>query len=76
MIEEGRGQYADPCSMLRASVMLLSHIGEQEKADLLERALDICMYEEKKYQITGRENGCTCSEFGDYVMATVKKLCE
>ena len=32
MIEEGRGQYADPCSMLRASVMLLSHIGEQEKA--------------------------------------------
>ena len=76
MIEEGRGQYADPCSMLRASVMLLSHIGEQEKADLLERALDMCMYEEKKYQITGRENGCTCSEFGDYVMATVKKLCE
>ena len=76
MIREGRGQYADPCSMLRASVMLLSHIGEQEKADLLERALDICMYEEKKYQITGRENGCTCSEFGDYVMATVKKLCE
>ena len=76
MIKEGRGQYADPCSMLRASVMLLSHIGEQEKADLLERALDICMYEEKKYQITGRDNGCTCSEFGDYVMDTVRKLCE
>ena len=76
MMREGRGQYADPCSMLRASVMLLSHIGEQEKADLLERALDICMYEEKKYQITGRDTGCTCSEFGDYVMDTVRKLCE
>ncbi len=76
MMREGRGQYADPCSMLRASVMLLSHIGEQEKADLLERALDICMYEEKKYQITGRDNGCTCSDFGDYVMDTVRKLCE
>ena len=76
MMREGRGQYADPCSLLRASVMLLSHIGEQEKADLLERALDICMYEEKKYQITGRDTGCTCSEFGDYVMDTVRKLCE
>ena len=74
MIEEGRGQYADPCSMLRASVMLLSHIGEQEKADMLEKALDICMFTEKKLTITGRDTGCTCSEFGDYVMETVKKL--
>lgn len=76
MIEEGRGQYADPCSMLRASVMLLSHIGEQEKADLLKKALDICMFTEKKLTITGRDTGCTCSEFGDYVMETVKKLSE
>ena len=74
MIEEGRGQYADPCSMLRASVMLLSHIGEQEKAEMLEKALDICMFTEKKLTITGRDTGCTCSEFGDYVMETVKKL--
>ena len=74
MMREGRGQYADPCSMLRATVMLLSHIGKQEAADKLERALDICMFEEKKLTITGRENGATCSEFGDYVMETVKKL--
>lgn len=76
MMEKGRGQYADPCSMLRASVMLLSHIGEQEKADMLEKALDICMFTEKKLTITGRDTGCTCSEFGDYVMETVKKLSE
>lgn len=74
MVREGRGQYADPCSMLRASVMLLSHIGKQKEADLLERALDICMFEEKKLTITGREDGATCSEFGDYVMETVKRL--
>ena len=74
MIREGRGQYADPCSMLRATVMLLSPIGRQEKADLLERALDICMLEEKKLTITGRDTGCTCSEFGDYVMETVQNL--
>ena len=74
MIQEGRGDYADPCSMLRATVMLLSHIGKQEKADLLERALDICMLEEKKMVITGRPDGATCAQFGDYVMDTVKSL--
>ncbi len=74
MIREGRGQYADPCSMLRATVMLLSHIGKQKEADLLERALDICMFEEKKLTITGRSDGATCSDFGAYVMETVKKL--
>ncbi len=74
MIQEGRGKYADPCSMLRASVMLLSHIDRQDKADLLERALDICMTEEKKISITGREDGCTCEEFGNYVMETVQRL--
>lgn len=74
MVNEGRDKYADPCSMLRAAVMLLSHIGRQEKADLLERALDKCMYEEKALKITGRDTGCTCKEFGDYVMSTVEKL--
>lgn len=74
MMKEGRGQYADPCSMLRATVMLLSHIGYQDKADLLEKALDKCMFEEKKLTITGRDNGCTCQQFGDYVMETVTAM--
>ncbi len=74
MIQEGRGQYADPSSMLRAVVMLLSHIGLQDRADRLSRALDICMLEEKKYVITGRPGGATCREFGDYVMETLKAL--
>ena len=74
MITEGRGQYADPCSMLRACVMLLSHIGMQAEADKLERALDICSFEEKKYVITGRDTGATCQQFGDYVMETLQKL--
>ncbi len=74
MMAEGRGDYADPCSMLRATVLLLSHIGKQKQADLLEAALDKCMFEEKKLVITGRTNGCTCREFGDYVMSTVEQL--
>ena len=69
MVTEGRDKYADPCSMLRASVMLLEHIGEVDKAKALESALDECMYTEKKLQITGRDTGCTCAEFADYVMS-------
>ena len=74
MVQEGRAKYADPCSMLRACVMLLSHIGLQDRADKLERALDICSFEEKKYVITGRDTGATCDEFGDYVMETLTKI--
>lgn len=74
MIQEGRGDYSDPCSMLRACVMLLSHIGLQDKADKLEQALDICCFKEKRLVITGRQDGATCLEFTDYVMNTLKSL--
>ena len=67
MVAEGRAKYADPCSMLRAAVMLLSHIGRQEKADRLARALDICTQTEKRLVITGRDTGATCEEFAAYV---------
>ena len=74
MVAEGRDKYADPCSIIRAAVMLLNHIGYSEEASKLERALDICMYEEKKLVITGRDNGATGDEFAEYVMDTIKKL--
>ena len=74
MVKEGRDKYADPCSMLRASVMLLSHIGYQEQADKLEAALDKCMFGEQKMVITGRDTGCTTEEFGNYVMETIQSL--
>ena len=74
MVREGRHIYADPCSMLRAAVMLLSHIGYQDRADKLERALDICTFEEKKLVITGRDTGATCEAFGNYVMETLTSL--
>ncbi|MCL2099142.1 MAG: isocitrate/isopropylmalate family dehydrogenase [Oscillospiraceae bacterium] len=74
MVTEGRARYADPCSMLRASVMLLAHIGYNALADKLERALDICMFEDKKFEMTGRDTGATCEQFGGYIKETVLKL--
>ena len=74
MVKEGRDKYADPCSIIRAGVMLLDHIGEGEKARKLETALDICMFKEKKLVMTGRDTGATGEEFANYVMETIKKL--
>ncbi|HPJ31015.1 MAG TPA: isocitrate/isopropylmalate family dehydrogenase, partial [Methanothrix sp.] len=59
MVEEGRAQYADPSSMMRAAVMLLGHIGFADKARRLEMALDVCSQHEKKVVMTGRSDGAT-----------------
>lgn len=74
MVTEGRAIYADPCSMLRAGVMLLNHIGYNKEASRLEKALDFCMFEEKKLTVTGRNTGATCREFADYVSETLAKI--
>lgn len=74
MVQEGRAQYADPASMLRAAVMLLEHIGQLDKAAKLEKALDYCMFEDRKYVVTGRDTGATAEQFTDYVLETIARL--
>ncbi len=69
MVREGRAKYADPSSMLRAAVLLLSHIGYQEQSDKLSAALDECMFTERKLVMTGRDTGCTGDEYAEYVMS-------
>lgn len=75
MVTEGRDKYADPCSVIRAAAMLLGHIGYQDKADKLYKALDICTVTEKRYVVTGRDTGVTSAEFADYLMETIAKCC-
>ncbi|NYT02843.1 MAG: isocitrate/isopropylmalate dehydrogenase family protein [Methanosarcinales archaeon] len=72
MVQEGRAIYADPSSMMRASTMLLRHIGFAEQAQKLEMALDICGQYEKRLVITGRPGGATGEEFANYVMETMQ----
>ncbi len=74
MVREGRAQYADPCSVIRAAAMLLSHIGHGDKADKLMRAIVICSQEEKKLVMTGRAGGATAQEFTDYIIETLNTL--
>ncbi len=71
MVKENRAQYADPCSMIRAGAMMMNHIGFPDKGRMLEMALDITGQYEKKLVMTGRSNGATSKEFGDYVLETV-----
>ena len=72
MVEEGRAEYADPASILRATVMLLKHIGFIAEAKKLEMALDVCGQYEKNVAITGRSDGATGAEFADYLMKTIQ----
>jgi isocitrate dehydrogenase (NAD+) len=71
MVKEGRAKYADPCSMTRAGVMLLRHIGFEDRATKLEMALDICGSFEKRLVMTGRDTGATGSDYVDYVLETM-----
>jgi len=72
MVQEGRAEYADPSSNIRATAMLLRHIGFDENAIRLEMALDICSLYEKKLVVTGRSNGASGAAFADYIMKTVQ----
>jgi len=74
MVEEGRLKYANPSSLIKASALLLNHIGFIEKAKKLEMALDICATYEKKLVITGRSNGATGEVFAKYIMETLQHL--
>ena len=71
MVDEGRAQYADPSSMIRAGAMLLRHIGYEGEGIRLEMALDITGQFEKKLVMTGRKDGASSREFCDYVLETI-----
>jgi isocitrate dehydrogenase (NAD+) len=72
MVQEGRAQYADPSSMIRAGAMLLRHLGFEDRAARLEMALDVCGNYEKRLVITGRDTGATGEQFADYIMETLQ----
>ncbi len=72
MVEEGRSQYADPSSIIKAAALLMNHIGFIEKANKLEMALDICATYEKKVVLTGRDTGVTGEDFAKYIMESLQ----
>jgi isocitrate dehydrogenase (NAD+) len=71
MVEEGRAQYADPSSIIKAASMLLNHIGFVDKAAKLEMALEVCCQYEKRIKMTGRPDGATGEQFSKYLLETL-----
>ena len=74
LIEHGRGEYADPSSLIRAVGQMLIHIGYKEKNDILEKAFDICTKTERKVILTTLKEDASAKEFTDYLIETIQKL--
>ncbi|AEE92397.1 Isocitrate dehydrogenase (NAD(+)) [Tepidanaerobacter acetatoxydans Re1] len=74
LINNGRGDYANPCSLLRAVAMLLSHIGYNDKSFQLDKALEICTITERKVVVTTKKTDASAAEFTDYLLETLKRI--
>ena len=73
MIAEGKGHYANPQSILRATEMLLRHISFSREADLLAAALAETTGRDAAVVIDGYA-GATCAEYTAYLTETLRRL--
>ena len=74
LISHGRGQYADPCSLIRGTGMLMAHIGYADRKAVLDKALDICTITERRKVVTTDVDGASAAEFTDYLLETIDKI--
>ncbi|MBS5546536.1 MAG: isocitrate/isopropylmalate dehydrogenase family protein [Lachnospiraceae bacterium] len=76
LIEHGRGEYADPCSLIRAVGMMMAHIGYADRKAILDEALDICTITERRVVVTTMKEDASTKEFTDYLLETIDRLKE
>ena len=74
LMSHGRGNYADPSSLIRAMGQMLAHIGYAERNVLLEKAMNICTVTERKVVLTTFTEDASAAEFTDYLIETIQKL--
>ena len=74
LIDHNRGDYADPCRLIRAVGMLLAHIGYADRKQILDQALDICTITERRLVVTTDRDGASAAEFTDYLLETIDGL--
>jgi len=72
MVDEGRAEYADPSSIIKAAAMLLNHVGYVDHARKLDMALDVCLQFEAKVKVTGRREAATGTELAEYLIDTLQ----
>ena len=74
LMSHGRGEYANPCSLIRAVGQMLIHIGYADRNAILEKALEICTVTEKKLVVTTETKDASAAEFTDYLLDTIRSL--
>jgi len=74
LMSHGRGDYADPCSLIRAAGMMMAHIGYADRKAILDEALDICTITERKLVVTTDVDGASSAEFTDYLLETIRAI--
>ncbi|WP_448783543.1 isocitrate/isopropylmalate family dehydrogenase [Blautia sp.] len=74
LMSHGRGDYANPCSLIRAIGQMLIHIGYADRNELLDKALEICTVTEKKLVVTTETKDASAAEFTDYLIETIQKI--
>lgn len=74
LMSHGRGEYADPSSLIRAVGQMFAHIGYAEKNELLEKALRICGETERELVVTTDTDGASAKEYTDYIIRTIQVL--
>ncbi len=74
LMNNNRGEYANPSSLMKAAGMLLAHIGYTREAEILNKALDICGYTERKLVITSFREDASTEEYTDYILETIEKI--
>ena len=74
LMSHGRGEYANPSSLIRAVGQMLIHIGLADRNAVLEEALDICTVTERKVVLTTETKDASAAEFTDYLIDTIKIL--
>ena len=64
MVKEGISKYASPSSLLKASEMMLRHVGYTAHADKLESLIELA---NNSLNMSGDGKGNTAAEFADFI---------
>ena len=74
LMSHGRGEYADPSSLIRAGGMMLGHIGYVDRKKKLEEAMEVCTVLERKVVITTMPEDASTEQFTDYVIEPLEEM--
>ncbi len=74
LVNLGKADYANPCSLIRAMGQMLCHMGYADRNAILEQALDHCTTGETAMEVGIQEGMHSARELTDYLLATIRQI--